>query len=166
MAACRCNAKFCWRLIESITTLWKGQGNPIRVSMICNPRRGLPSRGCCKSWTRGWDSLVPSTVWWLIIFLPRLLFLIINPILTSFELYKLSAMAPLPTVTSCYWWRRDVIIYLALNDGTKMLSHPRVRQHRMRQHFPRRAKFGYRSVSSGRNKCWQYCFIFYLCSLK
>ena len=45
------------RIIESITTLWKGQGNPIRVSMICNPRRGLPSRGCCKSWTRGWDSL-------------------------------------------------------------------------------------------------------------
>ena len=30
------------RLIESITTLWKGQGDPIRVSMICNPRRGLP----------------------------------------------------------------------------------------------------------------------------
>ena len=29
----------------------------------CNPRRGLPSRGCCKSWTRGWDSLVPSTMW-------------------------------------------------------------------------------------------------------
>ena len=67
-------------LIESITTLWKGQGNPIRVSMICNPQRGLPSRGCCKSccnihdwaslvvdcksWTLGWDSLVPSTVWW------------------------------------------------------------------------------------------------------
>ena len=49
-------------LIESVTTLRKGQGNPIRVSMICNPRRGLPSRGCRKSWTRGWDSLVPSGV--------------------------------------------------------------------------------------------------------
>ena len=36
--------------------------NPIRVSMICNPRRGLPSRGCRKSWTLGWDSLVPSGV--------------------------------------------------------------------------------------------------------
>ena len=71
-------------LIESITTLWKGQGNPIRVSMICNPRRGLSSRGYCKSWTRGWDSLVPSTMWWLIIFLPRLLFLINNPNSTSF----------------------------------------------------------------------------------
>ena len=72
------------RIIESITTLWKGQGNPIRVSMICNPQRGLPSCGCCKSWTRGWDSLVPATMWWLIIFLPRLLFLINNPISTSF----------------------------------------------------------------------------------
>ena len=57
-------------LIESITTLWKGQGNPIPVSMICNPQRGLRSRGCCKSWTWGWDSLVPSEMWWLIIFLP------------------------------------------------------------------------------------------------
>ena len=71
-------------LIESITTLWKGQGNPIRVSMICNPRRGLSSRGCCKSWTQEWDSLVPSAVWWLNIFLPCLLFLINNPISTSF----------------------------------------------------------------------------------
>ena len=75
-------------LIETITTLWNGQGNPIRVSMICNPQRGLPSRGCCKSWTRGWDFLVPSTMWRLIIFLPRLLFLINNPISTSFKLYK------------------------------------------------------------------------------
>ena len=48
----------------------------------CNPRQGLPSLGFCKSWTRGWDSLVPSTMWWLIIFLPRLLFLINNPIST------------------------------------------------------------------------------------
>ena len=29
------------RLIESITALRKGQGNPIRVSMICNPQQGL-----------------------------------------------------------------------------------------------------------------------------
>ena len=71
-------------IIESITTLWRGHGNPIRVSMICNPRRGLPSRGCCKSWTRGWDSLVPYTVWWLIIFLPCILFSINNPISKSF----------------------------------------------------------------------------------
>ena len=38
--------------------LREGRGNPIRVSKICNPRRGLPSPGCCKSWTRGWDSLI------------------------------------------------------------------------------------------------------------
>ena len=38
------------------------EGNPIRVSMICNPRRGLPSPGCCKSSTPGWDSLVLSGV--------------------------------------------------------------------------------------------------------
>ena len=31
------------RLNKSIITLQKGQGNPIRVVMICNPRRGLPS---------------------------------------------------------------------------------------------------------------------------
>ena len=50
-------------IIESITTLRKGHGNPIRVSIICNPRRGLPSRGCCKFWARGWDSHVPSATW-------------------------------------------------------------------------------------------------------
>ena len=111
--------------------------------MICKPRRGLPSRACCKSWTRGWDSLVPSTMWLLIIFLPR-------PFQRRFSCTKHSAMAPLPTITPCYWLRRDVIIYMALNGGVKMLSHPRVRHHRMRQHFPRRANFGYRSVSSGR----------------
>ena len=59
-----------------------------------------------------------------------------------FSCTKHSAMAPLPTVTSCYWQCRDVIVYLALNGGAKMLSHPRVRHHRMRQHFPRRANFG------------------------
>ena len=39
------------RIIESNTTLREGRGNPFRsrVSKICNPRRGLPSRGCCKS---------------------------------------------------------------------------------------------------------------------
>ena len=41
------------RLIESNTTLREGRGNPIQVSKICNPRRGLPSHGCWKSWTRG-----------------------------------------------------------------------------------------------------------------
>ena len=43
------------RIIESNTTLMEGRGNPLRVSKIYNQRRGLPSRGCCKSWTRGWD---------------------------------------------------------------------------------------------------------------
>ena len=36
------------RLIESNTTLREGRGNPIRVSKISNPRRGLSSSGCCK----------------------------------------------------------------------------------------------------------------------
>ena len=31
----------CTRLIEYITTLRKGQGNPVGMSMICNPRWGL-----------------------------------------------------------------------------------------------------------------------------
>ena len=56
-------------LIESNTTLREGRGNPIRVSKICNPRRGLPSRRCSKSWTRGWDSRVPPSMWCSIIFL-------------------------------------------------------------------------------------------------
>ena len=65
-----CNKKSCHEgLIESNTTLREGPGNPIRVSKICNPRRGLPSRGCSKSWTRGWDSRVPPSMWCLIIFL-------------------------------------------------------------------------------------------------
>ena len=75
------------RLIESITTLRKGQVNPIRVSMICNPWRGLPSRGCRKSWTRGWNSLVPSCVV-IDYFSPTALFSINNPILMSFTLFK------------------------------------------------------------------------------
>ena len=33
------------RLIESNTILGEGRGNPIRVSKICNPRRGLPQCG-------------------------------------------------------------------------------------------------------------------------
>ena len=49
----------------------KGQGNSIRVSIICNPRRGLLSCGCCKSWTRGCDSLVPSAMWGLFFSLLR-----------------------------------------------------------------------------------------------
>ena len=50
-------------LRESITILRKGQGNLIGVSMICNQPRDLPSRGGCKSWTRGWDYLVPFGVY-------------------------------------------------------------------------------------------------------
>ena len=60
-------------LIKYIITLKKGYGNPIWVSMICSSWRGLPICGCCKSWTQGWDSLIPSQCG--IIFLPCLLFL-------------------------------------------------------------------------------------------
>ena len=45
--------------IDRLQTQWKGRGNPIRVSMICNPRRGLPSRG----WWRT-ASLPPHKNWW------------------------------------------------------------------------------------------------------
>ena len=38
------------------------------VTMICKPRRGFSSRGCCKPWEREWDSIVPSAMWWLVIF--------------------------------------------------------------------------------------------------
>ena len=50
------------RLIESYITLRKGQGNPIQVSNICNPRRGFLSCGCFKSLTRGWDTRVHRNV--------------------------------------------------------------------------------------------------------
>ena len=55
-------------LIESNTTWREGRGNPFRLSKICNPRRGLLSRGCCKSKTREWDSRVPPSMWCLVIF--------------------------------------------------------------------------------------------------
>ena len=89
------------RLIESIITLRKGQGNPIRVSMICNPRRGLPSRGCHKSFTRGWDSLVPSGVKWLIIFLARLFLKYIIRFQCRFSCSKHNVMTPLPMHRCC-----------------------------------------------------------------
>ena len=113
------------RLIESITILRKEQGNPIRVSMFCNPRQGLPSPGCCKSWTPGWDSLVPSTMSWLIIFLPLLLFIIKSQILRRLSCTKDNAKTSQPMATSSSWQHHDVIIYMARNDGAKMLSQPR-----------------------------------------
>ena len=133
-----------WRLIESITTLRKGQGNPILVSMICNPRRGLQSIGFSKSWTRGWGSLVPSAMRWLIIFLPRLLFFIKSPILTSFYLYKAQSHG-----TAAYGnvmllatpWHHNIL-------RTKWRCKNVVSPRKVRQHFPSRANFGYRYVSS------------------
>ena len=58
------------RLMESNTTLTEGQGNPIRVSKICNLQQDLPSGGCCKSWSRGWDSL-PCGDWLFFSFLSK-----------------------------------------------------------------------------------------------
>ena len=42
---------------KNLPRLCKGTGKSTRVSKICSPRRGLPSRGRCKSLTRGWISL-------------------------------------------------------------------------------------------------------------
>ena len=42
---------------KNLPRLCTGTGKSTRVSKICSPRRGLPSRGCCKSLTRGWISL-------------------------------------------------------------------------------------------------------------
>ena len=42
---------------KNLSRLCTGTGKSTRVSKICSPRRGLPSRGCCKSLTRGWISL-------------------------------------------------------------------------------------------------------------
>ena len=46
----------------SITTLRKWQGNFILVSMICDIHDSARPVVDCKSWTLGWDSLVPSGV--------------------------------------------------------------------------------------------------------
>ena len=40
-----------------VPRLCTGTGKSTWVSKICSPRRGLPSRGRCKSLTRGWISL-------------------------------------------------------------------------------------------------------------
>ena len=39
---------------KNLPRLCTGTGKSTRVSKICSPRRGLPSRGRCKSLTRGW----------------------------------------------------------------------------------------------------------------
>ena len=39
---------------KNLPRLCTGTGKSTRVSKICSPRRGLPSRGHCKSLTRGW----------------------------------------------------------------------------------------------------------------
>ena len=56
------------------------KGNPIPVSLIYSQRWGLPSRGCYKPWSWGWDSLDPSAMWWLIIFLLCLSFNKLNTV--------------------------------------------------------------------------------------
>ena len=42
---------------NNLPRLYAGTGKSTRVSKICSPRRGLPSRGRCKSLTRGCISL-------------------------------------------------------------------------------------------------------------
>ena len=42
---------------KNLPRLCAGTGKSTRVSKICSPRRGLPSRGRCKSLTQGWISL-------------------------------------------------------------------------------------------------------------
>ena len=57
------------RLIESNTILREGLGNPILVSKICNIHDSASLVVDCNFWTIGWDSQVPPSMWWLIIFL-------------------------------------------------------------------------------------------------
>ena len=93
---------------------WKN--NRIYHHTVEETRESHPSvhglQSCCKWWTRGWGSLVPSTVCWLIIFLPRLLFLINNAILTSLWPYKAQCHGTAPysnvmlLVTS---WRHNIL---------------------------------------------------------
>ena len=139
--------------------------------MICNPQRGLPSRGCSKSWTQGLDSLVPSAMWWLIIFLPRLLYLFHQKPDFHVVLFVQSThhgTAPYCNVmllATPYCnvmllatpWRHNIL-------GAKWRCKNVVSHRRMGgwgwDNIFQKCKFWYRSVSSGRNNlssvpvCW------------
>ena len=56
------------RLMESKHHIEGGTNESHPSVQVCNRRRGLPNRGCCKSWTRGWDFLVPLSLLWLFFF--------------------------------------------------------------------------------------------------
>ena len=60
-------------LIESITSLQKGQGYPIQVSMTCNHHKAFDGLDVTNQDTRI-EFLVLSAMWWLIFFLPDLYF--------------------------------------------------------------------------------------------
>ena len=137
------------RLIEYITTLWKGQGNPSRMSLICNSRRDLPSRGRCNSWTLEWDSLVPFAMWSLIIF-PMPVFSVNFPsfsvvLVVQVQHYGIAFYDNVMLLVTPW-----CIINFSLNDSAKMLSHLEglVRRLRIRHHFPGRVKFSGRVEKS------------------
>ena len=85
-------------LIESITTLRKGQGNGIPLF--------LPQWHCGDWLFFSHAFYLPSKA----------------RFYRRFSCTKHNAMAPLPIITQCYWQRHDVIIYLARNDGAKIMS--------------------------------------------
>ena len=65
-----CFCKF-FSVVETnriITRLREGREKHIRVSKIWNRGQFLPNRGYSRSWTPVWDSSVPPSTWWLIIF--------------------------------------------------------------------------------------------------
>ena len=55
-----------YRIYHNITEVTR-ESHLSGVTMICKPRRGFSSRGCCKPWEREWDSIVLSAMWRLII---------------------------------------------------------------------------------------------------
>ena len=101
--------------------------------MIYNPRLGLPMLQIMD--TRiGFPCPFRNVVFDYFSPTPLIEFIIKIPILTSFQLYKHNGMTPLPLVTSSSRQRHDVIIYLARNDGAKILSQPETT-------FPQTCKF-------------------------
>ena len=120
------------RIIEYITTLRKGQGNPIRVSMIFNVANNGHEDGILLFFRN-----------MVIVFLPRLLFFIKSPIITSFYLYKAQChgIASYDNVMLLAMpWPHNA---LGAKWRCKNVVSPRwVRHLRLRQSFPRLTNVG------------------------
>ena len=112
------------RLIESTATLYRDRGSPSECPWFAIHDEACRVVYVANHWH---EDGIPLSLpqcgdrW----FFSHAIFFYQKPDFNGhFSCAKHSAMAPLPVETSCYWQRHDVIIYLAQNDGAKMLSTP------------------------------------------